>query len=126
MAPDTLSALSRTFWLLRSRPSPSGSRRWARFQRLRDEAGVAAVVAHRTDPPGQGGVHVLQEHPTGRSPQAGGEEAAELPRRRGELPEDGLAAFGDDGDDMMMALARKIVSGDEEEADDEAMEEVFA
>ena len=36
----------------------------------------------------------------------------------GELPEDGLAAYGDDGDDMMMALARKIVSGDEE--DDEA------
>ena len=28
----------------------------------------------------------------------------------GELPEDGLAAFGDDGDDLMMALARKIVS----------------
>ena len=41
----------------------------------------------------------------------------------GELPEDGLAAFGDDGDDMMMALARKIVSGEEE---DETMEEVFA
>ena len=43
----------------------------------------------------------------------------------GELPEDGLAAYGDDGDDMMMALARKIVSGeDEDEA--ETMEEVFA
>ena len=42
----------------------------------------------------------------------------------GELPEDGLAAYGDDGDDMMMALARKIVSGDEE--DTETMEEVFA
>ena len=27
----------------------------------------------------------------------------------GELPEDGLAAYGDDGDDMMMALARKLV-----------------
>ena len=27
----------------------------------------------------------------------------------GELPEDGLAAFGDDGDDMTMALARKLV-----------------
>ena len=36
----------------------------------------------------------------------------------GELPEDGLAAHGDDGDDLMMALARKIVSGEaEEEAD---------
>ena len=44
----------------------------------------------------------------------------------GELPEDGLAAYGDDGDDVMMALARRIVSGDEEEADDGAMEEVFA
>ena len=34
----------------------------------------------------------------------------------GELPEDGLAAYGD-GDDLMMALARKIVSGDEEDAE---------
>ena len=42
----------------------------------------------------------------------------------GELPEDGLAAFGDEGDDLMMALARKIVSGDEDE--DETVEEVFA
>ena len=43
----------------------------------------------------------------------------------GELPEDGLAAYGDDGDDLMMALARKIVNGDEE---DEAVtvEQVFA
>ena len=44
----------------------------------------------------------------------------------GELPEDGLAACGDDGDDLMMALACKIVSGDEEDADTETMEEVFA
>ena len=43
----------------------------------------------------------------------------------GELPEDGLAAYGDDGDDLMMALARKIVSGDEEDAA-ETVEEVFA
>ena len=42
----------------------------------------------------------------------------------GELPEDGLAAYGDEGDDLMMALARKIVSGDENEAD--TVEEVFA
>ena len=42
----------------------------------------------------------------------------------GELPEDGLAAFGDDGDDMMLALARQIVSG-EEDADAESVEEVF-
>ena len=39
----------------------------------------------------------------------------------GELPEDGLAAYGDD---LMMALARKIVSGDEDEA--ETVEAVFA
>ena len=44
----------------------------------------------------------------------------------GELPEDGLAAYGDDGDDMMMALARRIVSGEEEEDENETMEEVFA
>ena len=44
----------------------------------------------------------------------------------GELPEDGLAAYGDDGDDLMMALARRVVSGDEEDADEETVEEVFA
>ena len=44
----------------------------------------------------------------------------------GELPEDGLAAYGDDGDDLMMALARKVVSGDEEEDDAESVEAVFA
>ena len=43
----------------------------------------------------------------------------------GELPGDGLAAFGDDGDDLMMALARKIVNGEEEE-EGESVEEVFA
>ena len=40
----------------------------------------------------------------------------------GELPEDGLAAYGDD---VMMALARKIVSGDEEDGA-ETVEEAFA
>ena len=43
----------------------------------------------------------------------------------GELPEDGLAAYGDDGDDLMMALARRIVSGDEED-EAETVESVFA
>ena len=43
----------------------------------------------------------------------------------GELPEDGLAAYGDDGDDMLMALARKIVSGEEDD-EAETVEEVFA
>ena len=43
----------------------------------------------------------------------------------GELQEDGLAAYGDDGDDLMMALAHKIVTGDvEDEA--ETVEAVFA
>ena len=49
----------------------------------------------------------------------------------GELPKDGLAAYGDDGDDMMMALARKlvldhdrgIVSGEEDDA--ETIEKVY-
>ena len=31
----------------------------------------------------------------------------------GELPEDGLAAYGDEADDLMLALARKIVAGEE-------------
>ncbi len=44
----------------------------------------------------------------------------------GELPEDGLAAFGDDGDDLMLALARQIVSGDETDTDGESVEDVFA
>ena len=44
----------------------------------------------------------------------------------GELPEDGLAAFGDDGDDLMLALARQIVNGDETGADGETVEDVFA
>ena len=43
----------------------------------------------------------------------------------GELPEDGLAAYGDDGDDIMLALARKIVNGEEEEQE-ESVEEAFA
>ncbi len=42
----------------------------------------------------------------------------------GELPEDGLAAYGDDGDDLMLALARKIVNG--EEGEEETVEAVFA
>ena len=32
----------------------------------------------------------------------------------GELPGDGLAAYGDDGDDLMLAPARKIVAGEED------------
>ena len=43
----------------------------------------------------------------------------------GELPEDGLAAYGDDGDDLLLALARQIVNG-EAAADAEPVEAVFA
>ena len=43
----------------------------------------------------------------------------------GELPEDGLAAFGDEGDDLMLALARQIVSG-EEDTDSESLEAAFS
>ena len=53
------------------------------LQRLRRPAGVAAVVAHRADPPGEGRVHELPQHAAGRRAEAGGEEDAELPRRRG-------------------------------------------
>ena len=42
----------------------------------------------------------------------------------GELPEDGLATYGDNGDDLMMALARKIVNGETDET--ETVEDVFA
>ena len=41
----------------------------------------------------------------------------------GELPEDGLAAYGDDGDDLLLALARQVVNG---ATDGESVEEVFA
>ena len=41
----------------------------------------------------------------------------------GELPEDGLAAYGDDGDDLLLALARQVVNG---ATDGETVEEVFA
>ena len=53
------------------------------YSRVRHAAGVTAVVAHRADPPGEGGVHGLPEHPPGGRAEAGGEEAAKLPRRRG-------------------------------------------
>ena len=43
----------------------------------------------------------------------------------GELPDDGLAAYGDDGDDLMLALARKLVVGDED-SDAGSVESIFA
>ena len=42
----------------------------------------------------------------------------------GELPEEGLAAYGDDGDDLLLALARQIVSGETDAV--EPVEAVFA
>ena len=42
----------------------------------------------------------------------------------GKLPEEELAAYGDDGDDLLLALARRIVSGEAAEA--EPVEAVFA
>ena len=42
----------------------------------------------------------------------------------GELPDDGLAAYGDVGDDLMLALARKLVAGDEDNS--ESVEDIFA
>ena len=39
---------------------------------------------------------------------------------------DVLATFGDYGDDLMLDLARQIVSGDEADADAETVEQVFA
>ena len=40
-------------------------------------------MAHRPDPAGQGGVHVLPQHPAGRPLQSGGEETAEFACRQG-------------------------------------------
>ena len=93
---------------------------------VHDETGVASVMAHRPDPARQGCVHELSRNTL----QA---DALKLVAKKlqsslaveGELPEDGLAAYGDDGDDLMMALARRIVSGDEED-ETETVEEVFA
>ena len=69
-----------------------------RIQRIRNAAGVSPVVAHRADQAGEGGVHVLSEHATGGC-------ALKLVAKKlqsslaveGELPEDGLAAYGDEG-----------------------------
>ena len=52
---------------------------------VHDETGVAPVLAHRANPARQGRVHVLPEHAAGQRPEAGGEETAELPRRRGRV-----------------------------------------
>ena len=43
----------------------------------------------------------------------------------GELPEDGLAAYGDDGDDLIMTLAKQIMNKDGED-DTDSVEAIFA
>ncbi len=55
----------------------------------------------------------------------GGEEAAKLPRRRGRAAGGRPGRLGGDGNDLMMALARRIVSGGEED-EAETVEQVFA
>ena len=97
------------------------------LQRVHDEAGVAAVLAHRAEKRPVKVVFMAYRNTL----QA---DALKLVAKKlqsslaveGELPEDGLAAFGDDGDDLMLALARQIVSGEETNAEGESVEEVFA
>ena len=108
-------------------PSPAGADRSGphrlsnpllvrdRLQRVHDAAGVAALLAHRADERPVKVVFMAYRNTL----QA---DALKLVAKKlqsslaveGELPEDGLAAYGDDGDDLMLALARQIVSGDEE------------
>ena len=44
---------------------------------LRYAPGFPTFLAHRADPPGEGGVHVLPEHPPGRRAEAGGKARIE-------------------------------------------------
>ena len=44
----------------------------------------------------------------------------------GDLPEDGLATYGDDGDDMMMTLAKKIVAADELQEETQSFDQLFS
>lgn len=46
------------------------------------------------------------------------------PTREGELTEDGLASFGDDGEDLLLALARTLT--EQVEASEESLEGLFA
>ena len=68
-----------------------------------------------------GALHGLSEHPPARRTEAGGHGAANLPGRSSleaewELPEDGLAAFGEDGDALMLAVTRQIANVEREDA----------
>ena len=44
----------------------------------------------------------------------------------GELPEEGLVSFEDTQDDMVMALAKRIVRGTTDEDDQDSLEAIFA
>ena len=80
---------------------------------LHAAAGLAPLLADRADAAGAGGLPGLPADAAGRCADAGGQEAAVAPWRwRGSCRRRGLAAYGDDGDDLLLALARQIVSGE--------------
>ena len=93
------------------------------LQRLHDEAGVAALVAYLPDQPGEDRIHDLPEQPPSRRSQTGGQEAVKLVGCRGRASGGRAVRLWDDGDDLMPALARKIVNGEEVDA---SVESVFS
>ena len=80
--------------------------------RLHHAAGFPQVLAHRSDRARAGRLHGLPEHPAGRRLELVAQKLQSSLAVEGELSEDGLAAYGDDGDDLMLGLARKIVAGE--------------
>ena len=60
------------------------------------------------------------------APKLGAKKPQSSLEVEGELAEDGLAAFRDDGDVLMLALARQTISGEEETEADESVEDVIA
>ena len=95
-----------------------------RLFRIRSALGCPTVLTHRTDPPEKGRVHVLRKHVQDGRAEAGGEESAKFTLSvEGEPPVDRLVAYVNDGDDLIISLARKIVSRKEEDA--EAVEEIL-
>ena len=89
-------------------------------------AGVAALLAHRAETSGEGRVHGLPEHPPGRRPEAGGQEAAKLPGGGGRAARGRPRRLRGRRGRPDAGLARQIVSGDETDADGESVEDVFA
>ena len=68
--------------------------------RLHHAADAAEVMAHWAAEAGEGGLHGLPEHVTGRRSQAIGHKLQGFLAVEAELPEDGLATYGDDRDDL--------------------------